>query len=77
MLTNSKQYLTNLASAGIVQYQLIANEIPVLPWYCHNMVLTVLCLSGIVIVPILAIYRKPLMLGWYSPNHKIMGCLTY
>jgi Sulfatase len=32
--------------------------IPVLPWYHHNMVLTVLCPSGIVTVPILAIFRQ-------------------
>ncbi len=37
-------------------------NIPVLPWYCHNMVLMVLFLACIVKLPILAIFRKPLML---------------
>jgi len=37
-----------------------ANTISVLTWYRHNMILTIFCLPGIVMVPNLAIFRKPL-----------------
>jgi hypothetical protein len=36
-----------------------ANMIPVLLWYCHDMVLTVFCLFCIITILILAIFRKP------------------
>jgi hypothetical protein len=37
--------------------------IPVSSWYCNDMVLTVFCLSGIVTILILAIFRKTFYLG--------------
>jgi hypothetical protein len=53
---NAKQTWYQLVST--IHQSIIANMIPVSPKYCHNMVL---CLSGIVKVPILAIFRKPSM----------------
>jgi hypothetical protein len=63
---NTKQYLIDLVSVGIAWYhqsiKKCCKKIPVSSWYHHGMVLTVFCLSGIVTVPILAIFTKPLML---------------
>jgi hypothetical protein len=50
--------------------------IPVLPWYCHNMVLMVWCLSGIVTVSILAIFRKPLILSPEAAEVQEVELLT-
>jgi hypothetical protein len=59
ILNNTKQYLTNLVLAGINNTSsIIANMIQVSPWYHHNIVLMVLCLSGIITLLILAIFRK-------------------
>ncbi len=56
--SNTKQYLTNLVSVGIVNTSsIIANMILVSSWYHHSMALKVLCLTGIVMMPILAIFR--------------------
>jgi hypothetical protein len=74
ILNNSYQFLTIpnntwqtwywLVSAGIAKASSIAaNTIPVLWRYRHDTVLTVFCLSGIVTVPILAIFTKPLTLS--------------
>jgi hypothetical protein len=45
--------------------------IPVLPWYHHNIVLTVFGLSGIITVQILAIFRKSSMLN--TSIDKVLG----
>jgi hypothetical protein len=37
--------------------------IPISSWYHHDRVMTVFCLSGIITVPILAIFTKPSMLS--------------
>jgi hypothetical protein len=49
-----------LVSPGIVKASgIAANTIPVSQRYCHNTVLMVFCLSGMIAVPILAIFTKP------------------
>jgi len=74
ILNNTYQFLTipnntwqtwyRLVSAGIAKASSIAaNTIPVSWRYRHDTVLTVFCLSGIVTVPILAIFTKPLTLS--------------
>ena len=70
ILNNTYQFLTIpnntwqtwywLVSAGITKASSIAaNMIPVSWRYRHDTVLTVFCLSGIVMVPILVIFTKP------------------
>jgi len=73
LLTYSKQYLINFVSVGIAWYQQYIEfchkyTTPVLSWYQHGMVLMVFCLSGIVTIKILAIFRKPSMLTPYCPS---------
>jgi hypothetical protein len=52
-----------MVSAGINKVSSIAtNMITVSRRYHHDLVLTVFCLSGIITVPILAIFAKPSML---------------
>jgi hypothetical protein len=48
-----------------------ANIIPLLQRYRHDTVLMIFCLAGIITVPILAIFTKPLMLtkGLIIDNH--------
>ncbi len=65
---NFKQYLIpNKLGIGlyhlVLTSSIVTNMIPILSWYCHNMVLKVLCLSGIVTILILAIFRRPSMLS--------------
>jgi hypothetical protein len=55
-----------LVSPGIDKASSIAtNTIPVPSRYHHDTVLTFFCLSGIIAVPILAIFPKPSMLILY------------
>ncbi len=72
-LNNTYQFLTipnntwqtwnQLVLPGINKASSItANMIPVSWRYCHDTVLMVFCPSGIIMVPILAIFTKPLML---------------
>ncbi len=57
---NTWQTWYRLVSAGIAKASSIAaNTIPVSWRYHHDTVLTVFCLSGIVTVPVLAIFTKP------------------
>ncbi len=56
-----------MVSVGIDNtVSIITNTIPVSSWYHHDRVLTVFCLSSIIIAPILVIFTKPLM-----PNKKL------
>jgi len=87
ILNNTYQFLTipnntwqtwyRLVSAGIAKASSIAaNTIPVSWRYRHDTVLTVFCLSGIVTVPILAIFTKPSTLTFYIQFHvEIYGVL--
>jgi hypothetical protein len=70
---NTKQYLTNLVSVGItwhrqnIKYccQYDSSIVRVSLWYSSDG----FCLSGIVTVPILAIFAKPLILTCQSSKH--------
>ncbi len=63
ILNNTKQYLPILTNSkfGICWYSFVANMIPVLLWYHHNAVLTILCQSGIITLQILTIFIKASM----------------
>jgi len=61
---HNNQSLKNLVSVGTDNTSsIIANTIPVLSWYSHGAVLTVLYPSGIITFLILAIFRKTLFLS--------------
>ncbi len=70
-----------MVSIGIVWYhQYIkyrANMIAVSSQYRHDMELTVLCLSGIITKPILAILRKALMLKQDQCGGGLQNTLAY
>ena len=79
ILNNTYQFLTipnntwqtcyRLVSAGVDKASSIAtNTIPVSWRYHHDTVLMFFCLSGIITVPILAIFTKPLTLSCIYPN---------
>jgi hypothetical protein len=57
--SNIKQIWYHLVSLGNDKTSsIIANMIPVSSWYHHDVVLVVFCLSGIIMVLILAIFTN-------------------
>jgi hypothetical protein len=60
--TGAQILLANSDHVTIESADIVTNTIQISSLYHHDMVLTVFCLSGIISVPILAIFTKALML---------------